>query len=466
MQKLIIFANYLGDGTYKPFIVHNPEKVSPDTRHVTVYSSTLYSDAAIQNQIIDDPSSAPPAVVIYAPEDVLVADGSPTVLTLKNLYTLDAEDGYKTTPITAPGEYTYLTESINYTVQWQYTTALNVSKPEDSSWLKLDAVGHQATVSPQAGYAYRAVVTVDQTAERTVKSQKTYYSNILEATSADAVLQVRAIPTSSGGFKDTNLVFDAYVSGGTTVPVGEITLKLDGTLGGKLERSATAVNGQVKFGAGIGDTKGVINLPADVYTMTASYKGNNGYKIETNAQTYIVRYKANEVAVKVNEYDYAGLVYDGTIQRPDSAAVTFNGGTGHAAAQKKADASVVYNYEMKKGNDWVAVDAPFDAGEYRVTAVLPESIYYEAQQSNPYTFEIAQKPISISDILVQAKIYDGTKNANILDVELDGVVAGDSVYTKGGAATASEKALVTNTVTYTATGLLGPDAGNYKDWNP
>lgn len=452
-QIVNVVAKYMGTPTYK---------AAENNLDVTVYSSTVFALDTVQNEVIAAPSESTAGIIIYAPEDVLVSDGSPTVLTLKNLYTLDAQDGTNEAIVTTPGEYTSLTENINYTIKWQYTTALDTVNPENSSWVELSAAGHQATVEPLAGYAYRAVITVDQAAERTVMSQKTYYSNILAADNADAVLQLRPTPASSGGFKDTDLIFDAYVSGGTTVPVGDITLVLSGTLGGGVERTATAVNGHVKFGGGIGDTAGPINLPADVYTMKASYEGNNGYKTELNQQTYIVRYKAEEVAVDITESAYERLIYDGTIQRPDEAAVTFNGGSGHTAAQAKANASVVFNYEMKDGDDWVAVDAPFDAGEYRVTAVLPESIYYEAQQSAPYTFEIAQKEISIDDIIVQAKVYDGSNDVNVLDVELAGVVAGDSVYTTGGAATAAADALKANEVTYTATGLTGPDAANYK----
>ncbi len=465
MQQVAIVAWYMGDGTYDEF---KPAAATDSDTKVTVYSSTVYADNSVQNEVLPDtiaggkPTKATAGIIIYAPENVLVSDGSATVLTLKNLYTLDAQDGSNPALVATPGEYTSLTENTNYTIQWQYTTALNTAKPANSSWIKLDAAGHQATVSPLAGYAYRAVITVDQSAERTVKSQKTYYSNILVADAADAVLQLRATPASSGGFKNTDLVFDAYVSGGTTVPVGNITLTLDGTLGGGVNRTATAVNGHVKFGGGIGDTAGKINLPADVYTMKASYEGNNGYKTELNEQTYIVRYKAEEVSVNITESAYENLVYDGTIQRPDKAAVSFNGGTGHTAAQNKADASVVFNYEMKKGDSWVAVDAPFDAGEYRVTAVLPESIYYEAQKSAPLTFSIAQREVEVDDILVQAKVYNGKTDANILDVELTGVVAGDSVYTTGAAVTGKADALKANTVTYTATGLVGPDASNYK----
>lgn len=461
MQDLYIVAQYSGDGTYDELKPIAADEASD--RKVTVYSSKVFALDTVQNKVISAPKDSTAGIIIYAPEDVLVSDGAPTVLTLKSLYTLDAQDGTNEALVVTPGEYTYLAENTNYSVKWQYTTAFNPADPANSTWHALDGVGHQVTVAPQAGYAYRAVITVDQSAERTVKSAKTYYSNILKATEADAVLQLRATPASSGGFKDTDLTFDAYVSGGTTVPVGTIQLVVTDPSGAVVvDRTATAVNGHVTFGGGIGDTAGKINLPAGVYTVKAKYTGNSGYATETSEQTYIVRYRAEEVAVAIDETAFANLVYNGRMQRPDKAAVTFNGGAGHTAAQKKADASVVFNYEMKVGDEWKAVDAPFDAGTYRVTAVLPETIYYEAQKSAGVEFAVACKEVSIEDILVQAKVYNGGTDAYILDVELTGVVPGDSVYTTGTAVTTKAEALVANQVTYTATALVGADAANYK----
>lgn len=464
MQTLAIVAKYMGNDTYDA-LETEPATAAGDgpAFGVTVYSSKVYVDGNVQNQVLPGESETR-GIVIYAPEDVLVSDGTPTILTLKNLYTLDAEneagDGL-TDPTQA---FMNLTEDKNYTIEWQYTTALDASDPAASDWRNLNATGHTTTVEPNAGYAYRAKITVDTTAERTVKAETVYYSNVLTTAAANAVVQLRVTPASSAAYKDTDIIFDAYVSGGTNVPAGDIELRIKRSGGDALvvDRSLTAVNGHVRFGEGTGDNQGKINLEPGVYNISATYTGNSGYSSATAPEEYIVRYKAEEVAVTLDEADYAGLVYNGAMQRPDKAAVTFNGAPGHIAAQAKADSSVVFNYEMKSGEDWVPVDAPKDAGTYRVTAVLPESIYYQAQTSETIEFTVAQKEVSVSNILVQAKVYNAKTDAYIQDVELTGVVHGDSVYAEGKAAFEKAEALVDNSVTFTAEKLSGPDAANYK----
>ena len=474
MQGVLIKAEYSGDETY--------DAMTQDGLTVTVYSSTVFAMDDVQNKVLTDPASESTAgIIIYAPEDILVSDGASTVLTLKKIYTLDAQDGTDAKILDTIGEYAVLTENVNYTVEWQKTESLNKVDPASSPWTKLDGVGHQVVVEPGAGFAYRAVITVvngeksDDTAKpskgRTFMSETVYYSNVLVAAEAEPVLQLRAVPASSGAFNDTEIVFEAFVAGGTNIPTGSIQLTVKNSAGETVvDRTVSTVNGQVTFGsATFGDTSGAITLPADVYTVEAKYTGNNGYESLATIKTYVVRYKTEEIEVSLSETDYEGLIYNGSAQRPDLATVTFNGGEGHTAAKTLAAESIVFSYEMADASgEFKPIDYPSDAGTYRVTATLPQSIYYEAQTSEPIEFTIAQREVSVSEILTAAKVYNGATDVTVLDVELafasggdDGVIPGDSVYAVGTAVLETADALAANNVTFTAESLAGPDAANY-----
>ena len=473
-QTVKIKAEYSGDETY--------DQKTDDTLAVTVFSSNVFGKVdGVENTVMtDSPSESTAGIIIYAPDDVLVSDGTPTTLTLKPIYTMDAEDGMELAADIP--QYSVLEENTNYSVAWQYTEALNAENPDASQWTEITGTGHTVSVAPQAGFAYRAVITVTNETKsdvtdtpstgRTFKSEKTYYSNILAAVDATAVLQLRAIPASSGGTKDTEMIFENYVAGGTNVPAGEISMVITNSKGEKaLDRTGSTVNGQVIFGAGstFGDTAGPITLPADIYSIESKYTGNNGYEDKASINTYIVRYKTEEIEVTMDPADYEGLIYNGKMQRPDKATVTFNGGEGHDLAQTLADKSVVFSYEMKVDGEYVPIDYPKDAGDYRVTATLPQSIYYEAQTSEALEFSIAQREVEINDILVQAKVYDGKTDASLLDVELafaqegedTGVIPGDSVFAYGTAKLEKAEALVNNTVSIEGAELFGPDKDNY-----
>lgn len=476
MQMLAIVAEYSGDGAYDALqsaVVSDAEQKSP-TQPVTVYSSTVYVNDQVQNRVLDQKIDVQlqetRGVVIYAPENTLVSDGSSTTLTLKPLYTLDAERADGLGLVQKPGDYTTLAADVNYTVQWQYTTSLDTTDVEGSNWLSLTSVGHTAQVQPQAGYAYRAKISVNTSQERTKESNVTYYSNILVAAGADATLQIQVTPSSSGAYADTDILVDAYVFGGSNVPAGDITMgiySVDDDANPILTRAnVTAVNGHARFGdtdpdSPTSDPEGAIHLEPGIYNVKVTYSGNSGYTDSASTSQYIVRYRTDEVAVAIDETTVQNLVYNGFGQRVADGIVTFNGADGFAQAQTLAEESMVFSYEKKDGENWIPVDTPQDAGTYRVMATLPQSIYYQAQTSAWVEFQVAPKPIRIESVLFQDKIYDGAATAALADVQLEGVVAGDSVYAVGEITADTEQALVKNQATFTATALAGPDCDNY-----
>jgi hypothetical protein len=101
-----------------------------------------------------------------------------------------------------------------------------------------------------------------------------------------------------------------------------------------------------------------------------------------------------------------------------------------------------------------STNEPISAGTYRITADIAESINYNSGNVDA-TFEITKKEISIINVNILPKTYDGTNNANVTGTLL-GVIPGDGVILTG---TYNTMNAGINTVNF---GLSGTSSGNYK----
>lgn len=151
------------------------------------------------------------------------------------------------------------------------------------------------------------------------------------------------------------------------------------------------------------------------------------------------------------------LTYDGS---PKEATVTVLPG--------KADA--VGNITVKYYKDGAQVLNPTDAGTYTVKINVTAGTGYNAvsnMEDSTWTFIIAPKPVTITDISADNKVYDGTVNATITGKPaISGLVAGDENYvTVDGASAkatfADANAGTAKTVTFNGYALTGTKAGNY-----
>ena len=143
-------------------------------------------------------------------------------------------------------------------------------------------------------------------------------------------------------------------------------------------------------------------------------------------------------------------------------------GIENALAQKSV---VVYYYTDEARTQQVE---PTQAGTYYATVRLQESAYWTEKTIYP-TFTIKPREVSVVDLVAQAKVYDGTNNANIQEIILndaevdattglptdgEGIIDGDSVYAVGtgytSLATAGTAKLGVKDVS-----LKGDDAANY-----
>ncbi|MBO4898151.1 MAG: InlB B-repeat-containing protein [Clostridia bacterium] len=175
-------------------------------------------------------------------------------------------------------------------------------------------------------------------------------------------------------------------------------------------------------------------------------------------------------------FEDQSVTYSGTEQAASSAYIVFDGqdkftqGTGGAFA---------YTYKDADGNDMTAL--PKNAGTYFVTAAYSDT---ENWGSKTVTMEVVPKPVTVTRILAENKIYDGTDEADVImargteddrcdGVLFDGLVDGDDLsvtaesarFTEGGVSlmsfddnmyTGEEK-----TVLVSGLSLSGDDAGNY-----
>ena len=148
--------------------------------------------------------------------------------------------------------------------------------------------------------------------------------------------------------------------------------------------------------------------------------------------------------------------------------------TGVDIEDALAQKSVVVYYYDKDGK----MVEPTQAGEYQYDLYLPASAYWTELEHVSGTFTIEKRPVEVVDLVAQAKVYDGTNNANIQEIILNdsavdsngtatgntGIIDGDSVYAVGigytSQATAGTADLGVKNVT-----LKGDDAANYVPVN-
>lgn len=490
-SQLVIKAVYTGDQTYaKQDNINGTVSISSDV--VTVFSSKIRQDVEnISNKVLtfsgNDWTSTTGAtgdlydgVIITAKQ--LVSDGTKTVITLNPVYTLDVIDREDAIFTDLSSIYT-LTAGVDYTVEWQYCENYTAYKEylddpatNDKNWMIVDNASVSSdfcTVEQVQGYAYRAVITPCDTekAQKSFLDNDEIYTNILVVGDAEARVLTNIRKASSASVKGETVYIDAIIMGGTTTPVGNVTVTVTekGATEPVFTDNRNLVNGWTTFTWE--------NVQAGEYTIKTVLTGNNGYVGETE-QGYIVRFTD-----KVNDGDLTMSVtnktvtYDGQVQMLDASDVTINGfGEKYTDWQTMAENYVTFQYFDKDGN---RVAEPVDAGEYTVKAYLPESMYWGYVTANG-TLTIEKRALSIADVTAQAKTYDGTKTVYVQNVELElsaqdpdtglpindkGLVEGDSVYVYATAhvdATYAGKRLLE----LDSAELEGPDDNNYVIANP
>ena len=443
---------------------------------VTVYSSVVYVDSA--ENTTNTPGTH--GIAITTEGGKVLANETKVNLKLSEVYTLDHA--------TDAADKALLAYGTDYTVQWQMLSnaaAYPDKAAKDTPWTSIDsATGTTCQIDVEQGAAYRAVITVKDTpiakgsfteVKQAVSGRKVYYSNILVAANAPATLTVNVNTSNTndgyeGIVEGETVTIHTFTSGATgTTPISQLTVNI---YPGKPEAVAAAaaagtpvapvftaekanVNGHVSFDWNKAVTPGY-------YTLKVKATFTNGYDDKEITRTLIVR--DNDYSFNVTGDN---AVYNGKVQGLKVAVADM--GIENALAQKSV---VVYYYTDEARTQQVE---PTQAGTYYATVRLQESAYW-TEKTAPATFTIKPREVSVIDLVAQAKVYDGTTNANIQEIILNdakvnsttglptdgkGIIDGDSVYAVGTGYTSQSDA-GTATLSVKDVTLKGDDAANYE----
>ena len=119
-------------------------------------------------------------------------------------------------------------------------------------------------------------------------------------------------------------------------------------------------------------------------------------------------------------------------------------------------------YESTDGGTYSNPVAPTSAGDYKLTLSVPsDNLEYTGSES--FDFTIAPKELTITDLVIADKAYDGNTTANISGTpSLDGIVGSDTVNLTNGTPTFVNRNVGDDiAINLTAFSLAGADAHNY-----
>ena len=471
---VVVCAAYFGDDTFAASRNVNATTgniayagstgyVTYDT--VTVYSSVVYAGDS-ENKATTTPSTD--GITITA-NGKLKANEAGVTLTLGQVYTLDH-----------PIDLSKLTYNTDYTVQWQILE--NALQHQDSgsagsytsttAWKDLQGqTGMNYTGTMEQDAAYRAKITVKDTpiakgsfteVTQTNPGRKVYYSNVLVVGAGMATVTTNITTSANQNFNEEGIVsgetatIHVLASGAAkTTPISTVTATItNGASETVFNEKANNVNGYTSFAW---DTAG---LTPGYYTLTVTAESNNGYAPQTITRTLIVR--DNAYTLKATK---ESKVYNGKAQGIDWEL------TGVDIENALAQKSVVVYYYDKDGK----MVEPTQAGKYQYDLYLPASAYWTELTHVSGTFIIEKRPVEVVDLVAQAKVYDGTTNANIQEIILNdaevnsttglptddkGIIDGDSVYAVGTGYTSKDTAGTADLGVKNVT-LMGDDAANY-----
>lgn len=412
----------------------------------------------------------------------LVSDGTQTGIVLTDVYTLDVMD--RTLDLFKDKADIYTMKlNVDYTVEWQYIENYQAYQDyvngtdEGKNWQVVPNSTSTDTcaIDQVQGYAFRAKITMLDTAKAkaayeefdnygttAVDGERVIYSNILVVGDAEARVLTNIRKASSASVKGDTVYIDAIIMGGTTTPVGNVTVTVTEKKSGEevFSDNRNLVNGWTTFQW--------TDVQAGEYTIKTVLTGNNGYVGETE-QDYIVRFTAAPEGDLTMSVTNKTVTYDGQVKMLSGNDVTINGFGDYTEWAEMAKSYVTFQYYK----DGVRVAEPVDAGTYTVKAYLPESMYW-GYVTGTGTLTIEKRAVSIADVTAQAKIFDNTNNVYVQNVELaqsaqdattglptgnTGLVEGDSVYVDAKATVAANAGEQLLTVTEAT--LMGPDANNY-----
>ena len=196
-------------------------------------------------------------------------------------------------------------------------------------------------------------------------------------------------------------------------------------------------------------------LAAGEYTITLLFKpmGENyadNYGNDAPADV-VLKLTVEKKAPTLGHKESDGKIYDGKA-------------IGMPTFDTDSDGAVTFEYKRADEDDTAyTAEAPKNVGKYTIRITTAETDTFKAASST-MEFEIQPKEVTISDVKVADKTYDGTidakiTNAGTLSVNYDG----DNLTIAIGSAAYDNKNVGTDkTVTFTGFALAGDAAANYE----
>ena len=193
---------------------------------------------------------------------------------------------------------------------------------------------------------------------------------------------------------------------------------------------------------------GEYTIRLTIKPMGENYADNSGNDAPADV---VMKLTVEKKAPTLDHTPSDGKIYDG---KP----------TGKPTLNTDSDGALTFEYKRADEEDTAyTTEAPKNVGKYTIRITTAETDTFKSASST-MEFEIQPKEVTISDVKVADKTYDGTTNATItnagtLSVNYDGdnlaIVIGKAAYDNKNVGT--DKA-----VSFTGFELSGSAAGNYK----
>ena len=193
---------------------------------------------------------------------------------------------------------------------------------------------------------------------------------------------------------------------------------------------------------------GEYTIRLTIKPMGENYADNSGNDAPADV---VLKLTVEKKAPTLGHKESDGKIYDGK-------------SIGTTTVNTDSDGALTFEYKRTDEDDTAyTTEAPKNVGKYVIRITTAETDTFKAASST-MEFEIQPKEVTISDVKVADKTYDGTTNATItnagtLSVNYDGdnlaIVIGKAAYDNKNVGT--DKA-----VSFTGFELSGSAAGNYK----
>lgn len=170
-------------------------------------------------------------------------------------------------------------------------------------------------------------------------------------------------------------------------------------IGDGAEQTASGNEIQIPIGTAIGT---LIKITAKTAAVDGRYIETSETRTVTVADKTIVD---EQISVTVPDVEY------GSSPVPE----------GTFAGNVDGDEAWAYTYSVDNGNTW-SEDAPKPVGSYLVKAFYEDD---SQKGENISSWNITPRTLSIADAVLEEKIYDGSREADVRSVSFDGLVNGD-----------------------------------------